>query len=193
VGINAPFRFAASRVVAFRFATHRNHHEGVSMPFQTNPEVNIDVRRVEEVLGAAVAGDIIDYGQLSKILGRNVQNGARAIIQRAVKRQLKDGRLWLCIRKVGYRLAQVSDALPLVEHGRLKVYRTAKREALKLATVDYDALDRDQRTAVLAAQSMYGAVAAFTKADGLKRIEGKIAESESKALPLARTIEAFQK
>ena len=163
------------------------------MAFETNPEISIDVRRVEEVLAAAAPGDVVGYEQLSKILGRSVQNGARAIIQRAVKRQLKAGRLWLNIRKVGYRLAQISDALPLVEHGRLKVYRTAKREATKLATVDYESLGREERTAVLAGQSMYGAVAAFTKADGLKRIEGKIADGENKALPLAKTIEAFSK
>jgi alkylated DNA nucleotide flippase Atl1 len=167
------------------------------MTFKSTPELDIDVRRICDVLDAAAPGDVVTYATLSAAIGRDVQGDARSVLYRALRRQLKDSdRLWLCLREKGYRLATDSEiATGVPEESRLKVSRLAKRQGRKLAAIqDLDALSREEKTGVLAAQSFLGVINAFTKPAAVKKLETKINDSgETKALPLAKTIEMFSK
>lgn len=159
--------------------------------------MDIDVRRIYERLDEAEVGDSIDYETLNQIIGRSVQNGARSVLVRAIRRQLRErSRLWLVVRNEGVKLASDSDvATAIPEESRLKLSRLTKRQARKLAAIrDFDSLPREQKTGVLAAQSFLGAIATFTKPSSVKQLESSIEKQETpKSLPLAKTIEVFMK
>lgn len=164
------------------------------MAFKSNPELDIDVRRVHDILAAANPGDVVTHQSLSAVIGRNAQNGARDVVQRAIRRQLNAGRLWVSIRKVGYKLADTAVAAALPESIRKRGRRFARREATKLATVTLEGLSAEQTTEILAAQSMLGVIGSVTKAATIKKIQERITKAQdNKALPLAKTLEVFER
>ena len=165
------------------------------MDFKTNPEIEIDARALSDLLDTAKPGDVVTYDALSQLIGRNVRGAAWSALTKARREQLKKQRLFECVRDVGLKLetdATIAEGVP--EYARKRIRSVAKRCGAKLAAIaDFDKLSNDQKTRVLTAQSIVGAVAAFTSAAGARRVEKLIGEAtNAKALPLAATLEAFK-
>lgn len=165
------------------------------MNLQTNPEIEIDARAIGDLLDKAKPGDVITYADLSAHIGRDVRSAAWTALNKARREQLKKQRLFECVRDLGLKLepdAAIAEGVP--ETARQRIRSVAKRLGQKLAAIrDFDALSGEQKTKVLTAQSIVGAVAAFTSTAGARRIEKQVAQAaDQKALPVAKTLDAFR-
>jgi hypothetical protein len=156
------------------------------------PELSVDTRLVEQRLMEAKPGDTVPYSELSQIIGRNVQNGARHVLTTAINRALGNGAVFACVTNVGVkRLADV-EIVATGDSAARKMRRLARRSVRKLSqVVDFAALPKPVQVRHNTLMSVMGAVAHFSKESAIKKVEAKVAET-SQALPLGKTLEVFK-
>jgi predicted nucleotidyltransferase len=158
---------------------------------RTIPGLNIDTQTVQERLANASAGEVVQYSELSALIGRDVQNGARGCLSSAMRRLLADGLVYASVRGEGVK--RLSDEEIVGEGPAViaRVRRAASRAAKKLASVDFAALTPASQIKHNTALSFCGVLAHMTKASTVRKLEGRIEEA-AHALPLQKTIEALK-
>jgi hypothetical protein len=91
-------------------------------------------------LRAAQVNSTVRYKDLSELISRDVQRGARHVLTRALRRlEREDGMLFQCVLKEGIRRVTSGDAViteqPLL---RTKIRRVVRRAKSRLAAADRD-------------------------------------------------------
>lgn len=158
---------------------------------------SIDTQTIVGILAQANAGEVIRYDVLSAAIGRDVTNGARHILQSAMKDQQRDGRVWQTVRNEGVQLlsaAQIAEGA--AESLRKRVGSAAKRERSRVQCAfddpSFDTLDEGVKLKAVTAASLASMFIEASKKKVLNRLEAKCSEQGGKSIPYAHALEAMK-
>ena len=158
-------------------------------------ELHTDTRILINVLESnLVKGgkDTVSYQELSAAIARNVQNGARGLLNTARKHiEQEHGITLVCIKGQGVK--KTNDLTGLLDQTTHHISRTSRKSVKRvLNAMPNIELSNTDRTAINARLSQLGAISMFAKPSSTKVIEGKVAELQ-KELPTAETLRLFGK
>ena len=156
-------------------------------------ETSVDTMLVHDLLEKKEVGDVVTYAELTKLIGRDIQNKARGCLNTA-KRMLQREKRFVfgTIMTVGVKRLDDVQIVGTSESTLKKIRGESKRGARRLACVhDYDGLPNGEKIKHNAAVSMLGALSQATKPGSIKRIESKVAEANER-LAIGSTLEAFK-
>lgn len=157
------------------------------------PEASIDTKLLYQRLSTMKPGDFISYGDLTDIIGRDVQTiaygnmkSARDMVQREHKKTFG------VVRDEGLKCLEDNEIIntmqPAIEH-----VRRFSRKALKRigCIADMAALKNEQRITMNTHVSVIGAFAIMAKPSSIKRVEAKVTETNQQ-IAFAKTLDAFK-
>lgn len=161
---------------------------------KTIPHASVDTQLLYERLKRAEIGEFIPYQELTATIDRDVQSDGRGYLNTARGMTLRHDRMvFECVSNQGLRRMNDTE---IVEGGTSilqRIRRASRRGAMKLASVkNFDALPNNKKIRHNALLSALGAITHFGRESNVKQIEAKVEAAQSK-LPLARTLEIFQK
>jgi len=159
------------------------------------PELSVDSQTLIHRLEKQVEANdhsLISYNELTELIDRDVQNGARGNLQTARNHILNEyKRLFVVVRSEGIQLAG-NDGVVAQVKGRVKKIRgQARRTAKESMAADFDTMPPEQRQEFLAAQSNAGTIALMTKPSAVKKLEARVAGAAN-ALPTAKVLDFFR-
>ena len=155
-------------------------------------ELSVDTQVIEKRLAQLNPGETVSYGELSKLIDRDVQGPARHVLESARRRLLKDKQMVFdAVWNEGIKRLEDSDIALLGRRALKHIGRTAKLCVRRQACADYESLPVDTRRTMDASNSMLGAIHAVTKPSMTKKIEDKVAQTQAR-LPIGTTLEAFK-
>lgn len=150
---------------------------------------NIDIQILSDFLRKQ-AGEV-SYEAMSDILGRDVRNGAWAVLAGARRVLLREGIVFGTIRGVGIKCL-TDEEIVGTGHAAIRKTRRATRRAINtLACADYDKLTNEARIKHNTYASLLGALNAVTKEPQVRKIEASVKSAQAK-LPLAKTLDVFK-
>ena len=136
---------------------------------------------------------LIPYAELSALIGREVQDGARGILETAKRSLLRDRqKLFVTVRGEGIRMADNDGVIAQVKRRNKSACNSSRRAANESMAADSKSMSDEQRQQFLGAQSLAGAITLMSKPSAVKRIESSIGDSLS-ALPTGKVLEFFRK
>lgn len=152
----------------------------------------IDTQTVIDRLEKTAPGELVTYKELSELIGRDIADGARHVLQSA-KRALQKHRqmVFAAVTKQGVR--RLDDA-GIVDTGTAavkRIGRAARHAGVTLACADFDKLDDGRRVKHNAVLSYFGVVEAISKKGAIAKIETRVAKTQQR-LPLMKTLDAFR-
>lgn len=157
------------------------------------PALSVDARMVFERLVTVSVGETVTYDELTKLIGRDTQNGGRPVVASARRKAMNEQRMVFApIKNVGFKRLNDIEIVDTAEADLSKVRRAARRAGKRIAMVDFDRLPNDRKIRHNTYMSMFGALHSMTTQASVKALEKKVNESQA-ALPLAKTLEVFQK
>jgi len=154
--------------------------------------ISIESKLLLARLSKAEVGDVIEYAELSKIAGRDVQHAAQGSLRTARNRVLlDDGVVFGTIRMVGIKRLDddeiVDASIQTVSHVR----RSVRRETRRLSVVDYAALDRSKQTEHNTRLTQLGVLSHFTTAVTGNKLRAHV-EQASSELSVGRVLEQMK-
>lgn len=157
-----------------------------------NFETSSDARFIANALANANHGEIVTYKMLSEAIGRDVRKFATGALYTAVKMQLRDSRVFECIRGVGYKLLPADEIVRTQGAKAFNAITNKARSAVKkIAAADYGQLENDQKIKHNAQISMLGAICHMTKPKSLEHVENAVIAAQNKELPVGNTLALF--
>lgn len=157
-------------------------------------ELSIDTQTLERELMLIAIGDVVTYGQLTRAIGRDVQNGASHLLASARHRVQRDHAL--CFEPVrGEGLKRLNDEsiVGTVAAAFGRVRNIARRGSRRLACVqNFDALPNDLKVRHNVAASIFGVLGHVTKDSSVKKLEGGTANGKHDALPVGKFLDAVK-
>jgi hypothetical protein len=154
------------------------------------PELSVDTQVLERLLRQAAIGAVVTYAEMAKAIGRDVQDGARHLMQSARRRLLAQDRIVFGV-VINVGLKRLDDhGVVGTAAGRLKhIRRTATAGAREMGSVqDFAALPNDEKIRHNMALGVYGVLRHVTKEKTL----AKLAAATGEKLPLAKMLEAVK-
>lgn len=156
--------------------------------------VSLETRLLYERLRKLKVGEVVTYGELTGIIGQDVQAAGRGALRSARHIAQRDHQIVLdAINNVG--LKRLSDRETVASAGQTlnKVRRTAQRGIDRLAAVsDFDALQDEEKAQHNASMSALAVVKLMAKPKSVTRIAAAVNTSNTGQLPVARTLELFR-
>jgi hypothetical protein len=160
---------------------------------RTIPGLSIDTKMIQDRLSRCATGEIVRYSELSELIGRDIQNGARNLLHSAMRRLLADGKAFATVRCEGVKRLSDAEVVGEGPAALSRLRRAASRASRKLAAVqDFNALPREAQTTHNMTLSVLGVLAHMTKPSTVRQLEARIDQAQA-ALPLAKTLEALGK
>lgn len=157
------------------------------------PELSVETQTLERLLWEVAVGDVIAYGTLSGAIARNVQHGARHLLQSACDRVLRE-RHMVFAAVMGVGLKRLDD-VGIVSTGAStirRIFNLSRRGIRRLAAVaDYEALPNDQKLKHNLTMGQLGMLAYATTSATIKKLEAR-AEGHDHPLPPAKLLEAMR-
>lgn len=159
---------------------------------KTIQETSIEAQIIRDRLLKAEIGDIIEYGELNRLTGLDIQKAYRSRLQTALKMARREnGFIFLTIRKIGIKRA---NDVEIVDSGRVgmeKGRRQFRRTAKVLTSVkEFDKLPFDKQIEHNTTLSLCAAVVQSTSKKSVTAVEQRVLESKKK-LPLGQTLAAI--
>jgi hypothetical protein len=155
--------------------------------------ISLDARMLYERLQKTGVGDVIEYEELTSVIGKDVRNGARRFLDTARNRALNsDHMVFGTIIGVGIKRLSDVDIVSTGEYTRRRIRRMSGRAIKTLTAVrDFNSLPNDAKIRHNTFVSLYSAISHASSNPSVKRIEAQVSESNSK-LALIRTLEALK-
>lgn len=156
-------------------------------------ELSIDSRVLyDRLIKMSYDQNFISYKDLSKIIGRNIQDEARGNLATARRMALReDGMVFGVVRNKGLKLLNDIETVNTGEDTLHRISRISRKGAKQVISIsDFDGLPNDIKSKHNAILSVLGAFRAITKPKAIKRLEAKIGIVR-KQLPVAKTLRVF--
>lgn len=156
-------------------------------------QMSVDARILRDRLRALDVGDRVGYAELSEAIGRNVQTIARGALATARRALMREDRVVFGVER-GEGLIRLNDG-EIVEHGSTglrRIRRAAQRTAKLVTCAEFDRLSPEERSRHNMTLSLTGALQIMTSSHSQKKIEQAVSAA-NEAIPLAKTLEMFQK
>ena len=160
--------------------------------FQTKDTIHVDAAIILARLKSTNPGEIVNYSDLSSLIGRNVQAEARYIMETARRHAKKDRIYFGVVTNVGLQRLDDSGKVKVGSGMLSKIRRTSRRAAQTLAAVEnFSTLPNELKVAHNTALSVYGIITQATS----RKLQDKIAERvegvEGGALAMKKSLELF--
>ena len=157
-------------------------------------ELSIDTQVLERKLLTMAVGEMVSYTDLSALIGRDVRNGARHLLQTARKRVQRDNQMvFTPIWGQGLKRLDDTAIAHSGEAARVKMHNISRRTRQKLACVsDFEALPNDAKIAHNVAMSVFGAIEQVTQPKALQKLAAHVTNGKHDALPTAKFLEAMK-
>lgn len=154
--------------------------------------LSLDAKLLYERLKSAKIGDVVTYQELSNIIGRDVLDPGRGLLQTARRKALReDYFVFGIVRKEGLKRLSDLEIVATGEDTVGRIRRTARRGFRTITAVkDFEALPNEAKIRHNVYASMLGAVAMAASAPQMKKLEKKVSEAKAQ-LSLTKTLEAF--
>lgn len=148
---------------------------------------------VERLLKCTV-GEVVSYKELTRLIGRDVQDKGRVALLRA-QRDLWRGEakaVFGTVMRVGVKRLSDDEIAKLGPAAIRRIHKLAQRVDEKMACVqDVAKLSADTRTALISGQSFLRAIAQAATLPHLKQV-AELVEDSSKPLPMGRVLEVLK-
>lgn len=160
------------------------------METKTIPNFSVDARLLYERLKTAAIGELVLYAELSEIIGRDVQNGARHLVRSALNKALRDDRMvFEAVMDQGYRRLSDVEIVDCSDNTFARMRRMARRQTAKLTSVaEFEKLPNNLKIKHNTNISMLGALTHLVRPASVKKIEARVSETASQ-LPSAKVLE----
>ena len=157
-------------------------------PINSKPpigQVSVDAQLLAKRLAKAVAGEQVAYQELNKLIGRNVQNGARYVLYTACNVVLREhGLVFGTVAGKGVVRLTDQELTQIHRPALARIGRISKRTTHKMAKVEnWDALTDSEKRAYSAGLGALGAVALFSSSKAQKALEDSVTNTTAPAKP----------
>lgn len=154
-------------------------------------EKSADTLIVENRLRNTTAGDVVTYGELTKLLGRDVRTFCKANVIGARHTLEGESIFFDTIAGEGLKRLTESEAVTKTAPSYVNRAKNAANRGMRvLAHVQYDSLDEATKRKHLSTSAQLGAIKLFVSAKATKAIESKVTET-SKQLAIGETLKLF--
>jgi len=138
--------------------------------FATNPEIEIEVEKVSEILKALPIDGMASYTLLSEVVGYNITKRPFVLMKARRLVEKETGLRFGTVRAEGVKKLDGNAVAGIGAAVRQGIARKAKVHASRLAGLRYNDIAPESRQRIDAERSLLGAIAATAKAD-VKRVE----------------------
>ena len=156
-------------------------------------EIGIDAQLLAKRLGQMTQGEEVDYAELGKIVGRDVQVEARGALQsarRVVHRE--QGLVFGVKRGWGLRCLEDAEIIHTAAGTMRHIGKMARRKSRDLAAVkDYAALSDQEKVRHNASLSILAVIDHGVKGKAIQKVEIAVGKERDK-LAIAKTLELFK-
>jgi hypothetical protein len=136
--------------------------------------------------------DVIPYTELSALIGFDVQEDGRGYLNTARQIVERDNeRLFGIVRGVGVKLLDVPEQATVGPDAVKKMRKASCKTARRLARVQFDKMNNEQKHQYLTSASAVGAIAMFTSRKATNRIGEAVSTTMSK-MTVDDTLKLFQ-
>ncbi len=158
---------------------------------RTIPEVSIETRLLYQRLVRAEIGEVINYKELTEIIGRPAQEGGRGVLSSARRMAIRENKVKFgTITNVGLKRLNDSEIVAGTEHRLRHIGRTARRGLKDLACATGE-LSHEDVVKHNTGATLLAMLLETTRPHKIKRLEGAVATAQDQ-LPLAKTLEAMK-
>jgi len=159
---------------------------------KTIPSISIEAQTLIRRLRTMEVGETIAYGELSTLIGRDVQK-ERGTLYTAMNRLREDECMMFgCVRAKGIKRLSDEEIVDSGEYSMDRIRREARRGIKKLdAVVAFDELPEEKRVR----HNMVKTILYMNEKVTAKKVQKQLEEAvtaQSAALPLVKALEAFQ-
>jgi hypothetical protein len=146
------------------------------------------IKRLRE----AEVGDIIEYAELSKIIGMDVQSLGDGYLRTARDTLLRDNeRFFGVVRGLGVMRCDSKQTNAIASSYRRKIRKAARKaQVILIKGVKYDDLNTDEQREHNVNLSVYGALQQFTKESNVAKVASLVSE-ENARLSIQQTLQAM--
>ncbi len=162
------------------------------------PELSIDAQMLEKRIFKLKHNEIVEYKELSKLIGRNVQKEARGYLVTARKRIENNFEGWALgtIPNVGVKRMTDESAIGIATEARMKTTRALKkaRKRVVRGVSDYEELSPDKQREYNTELTHTGIMISISNPKAVKKIEAILDNSLVESpVPTAKCLEAIKK
>ena len=166
---------------------------------KTVPEQSIEVTLMIERFAAMAEGDVVTYGEVGKLIGRDLttlttRNRFRGHVATAINRVLRDRGIHVAnVARVGWTRLPPSDAAGRAPATVRSIGRKIHKARVWLGRVDVARLTPEQRVKFAVGLTQIEMIGEVTTGRGAKRIEAEVAKGgKPKALPVGAALDLFK-
>lgn len=154
-------------------------------------ELSADTRFIHQRLSKAAVGDVVEYEELTKLIGRDIRGAARHSLQSAIRLCQKDGREFGAVMNVGIKRLSPEEIVVAAEDQIARSRNAAKRGMRRLANADFAKLSADDQLRHNATASVLGVLSLFGKQKSVEKVRAAVVAAAD-ALPVGRVLELFR-
>lgn len=144
-------------------------------------QISVDAQILAKHLASVPEGVLVKYETLNELIKADVQNGARNILQTARRVvQREENIVFECVKNEGIKRLHPAEIISTGKATIVKIRKTAKRGASKLACADFDRLTKEEKSEFLASTSILGAIHVCAKDRQLKAVTEAVEKQQDK-------------
>jgi hypothetical protein len=178
----APRRIAPQRNVPFPLT---QEHSMNDFPIAKN---GADVQALATVLDKLAVGSVATYAELTEAIGRDILNH-RYLLDQTLNRLMRGRKIFGCVKGVGYQRLSDSEIVESSFGAMRRIRRMARKQATRLASVEWNRMSDADRLAHNIHVSVLGAIAHAATPSNLAKLNHACVNSSGQVgLPTAKTL-----
>ena len=134
------------------------------MAFTTNPERQVEIKQLADMLADVPVRGIVTYAQLSDAAGHSVQDRPFALMKARNKAEKESGMRFETVRDIGIKKLDGESVHGIGIAARKHIERHAKRQSKRLAGLKYNDIGKERQARIDVERSLLGAVASMAAA-----------------------------
>jgi hypothetical protein len=134
------------------------------MTFQTNPERQIEIKKLAAILADVPVRGIATYADLSNAVGYSVQNRPFALMKARTKAEKDSGMRFETVRDIGIKKLDGESVHGIGTAARKHIGRHARRQSKRLTGLKYNDIGKDRQARIDVERSLLSAVAVVASA-----------------------------
>jgi hypothetical protein len=147
-----------------------------------------DVQALATVLDKLAVGSIVEYSDLSESIGRDIRKH-RYLLDQALTRLLRNRKVFACVKDVGYKRLNDAEIVECSFSKFRQIRRMARKQATRLAAVEWNNLSDADRLAHNIHISALGAIAHAATPSNMTKLGQACSNSNGQfGLPTAKTL-----
>jgi len=150
-----------------------------------------DTRIVEHILRDIKPGEVCEYDELSKALGRDVREHCPGNLAGARASLAREGVYFDALANVGLKRLTPAEVVEWAVGRVRRARRQARNGGKAIASIELSELTAEQKTAALATATQLAVLDLFGGAKASKRIAAAVGKTAAE-LPLGKTLSLFQ-